>query len=61
MLGTSLRLPREPQDFIYCDPPYHGTFDGYDASRFGEDKHRRLRDTVLKVASPRSIRTRIQC
>ena len=47
-VGDFVKVAPEPQDFIYCDPPYHGTFDGYDASRFGEDKHRRLRDTVLK-------------
>ena len=35
-------------DFIYCDPPYDGTFTGYDASGFGEPEQRRLRDTVLK-------------
>ena len=35
-------------DFIYCDPPYHGTFTGYDASGFGEGEQRRLRDAVLR-------------
>ncbi len=36
------------QDFIYCDPPYDGTFSGYDASGFGEDEQLRLRDFVLR-------------
>ncbi len=35
-------------DFIYCDPPYDGTFAGYDAGGFGESEQRRLRDAVLK-------------
>ena len=35
-------------DFIYCDPPYDGTFTGYNANGFGEPEQRRLRDTVLK-------------
>ena len=36
------------QDFIYCDPPYDGTFTGYDSQGFGEPEQRRLRDTALK-------------
>ena len=35
-------------DFIYCDPPYDGTFARCDARGFGEPEQRRLRDTVLK-------------
>ena len=35
-------------DFIYCDPPYDGTFTGYDVHGFGEPEQRRLRDAVLK-------------
>lgn len=35
-------------DFVYCDPPYDGTFNGYDAARFDEAEQKRLRDTVLK-------------
>ena len=35
-------------DFIYCDPPYDGTFARYGADGFGEPEQRRLRDTVLK-------------
>ena len=36
------------RDFIYCDPPYDGTFTGYDSQGFGESEQRRLRDTALK-------------
>ncbi len=35
-------------DFIYCDPPYDGTFAGYGKDGFGEDEQRRLRNAVLK-------------
>lgn len=28
--------------FYYLDPPYHKVFDGYDASRFGDDMHEKL-------------------
>ncbi len=37
-----------PQDFVYCDPPYHGTFANYDAGGFGEADQKRLRDAVLR-------------
>ena len=36
------------RDFIYCDPPYDGTFTSYDAGGFGELEQRRLRDAALK-------------
>ena len=36
------------RDFIYCDPPYDGTFAGYDAGGFGGEEQLRLRDIVLK-------------
>ena len=36
------------RDFIYCDPPYDGTFTGYDSHGFGESEQRRLRDAALK-------------
>ncbi len=35
-------------DFVYCDPPYDGTFTSYDANGFGNEDQRRLRDAVLK-------------
>ena len=31
-------------DFIYCDPPYDGTFTGYQANGFDGNTQRRLRD-----------------
>ena len=39
--------PRE-QDFIYCDPPYDGTFANYTPDGFAEKHQRRLRDAVIK-------------
>ena len=33
-------------DFIYCDPPYDGTFTGYQAAGFAQDAQRRLRDAA---------------
>ena len=36
------------RDFVYCDPPYDGTFAGYDSHGFGESDQRRLRDAALK-------------
>jgi len=35
-------------DFVYCDPPYDGTFAEYAAGRFDDDDQRRLRDAALK-------------
>jgi DNA adenine methylase len=29
-------------DFVYFDPPYHSTFDGYQSGGFSEDDHLRL-------------------
>ena len=33
-------------DFIYCDPPYDGTFTGYQAAGFAHDSQRRLREAA---------------
>ena len=33
-------------DFIYCDPPYDGTFTSYQAGGFAADAQRRLRDAA---------------
>ena len=33
-------------DFIYCDPPYDGTFTGYQAAGFPQDAQKRLRDAA---------------
>ncbi len=35
------------KDIIYCDPPYHQTFQQYSTEGFGEDEHQRLRDQAL--------------
>lgn len=34
-------------DLVYCDPPYHGTFTGYQAGGFGEKDQICLRDAAL--------------
>ena len=36
----------ESGDFIYCDPPYDGTFAGYQAEGFGDNDQERLKDSV---------------
>ena len=33
-------------DFVYCDPPYDGTFAGYQAQGFGDTDQERLKETV---------------
>lgn len=33
-------------DFVYCDPPYDGTFAGYQAEGFGDNDQERLKDSV---------------
>lgn len=35
-------------DFVYCDPPYYGTYANYAAEGFDEEDHRRLRDEVFR-------------
>lgn len=42
-------------DFIYCDPPYAGTFSDYACPRFGLEDHERLRD-ALTLADARGAR-----
>jgi DNA adenine methylase len=37
-----------PGDFIYCDPPYDGTFAAYDANGFDDSHQRRLRDSSVQ-------------
>ena len=37
-------------DFVYCDPPYDGTFTGYDANGFTDDDQKRLRDAANRWA-----------
>ncbi len=35
-------------DFVYCDPPYDGTYASYDAEGFDDRDQTRLRDHVLR-------------
>ena len=37
--------PQE-NDFVYCDPPYDGTFSGYQSDGFGDADQKRLKETV---------------
>lgn len=43
----------EPQrdDFIYCDPPYHGTFTNYSCNGFDDEDQIRLRDCAFSWAA----------
>ena len=36
------------RDFVYADPPYHGTFSNYDAGGFNDEDHVRLRDAAIR-------------
>lgn len=42
------RIAPSSGDFIYCDPPYDGTFDGYASEGFNEVEQKRLRDQALR-------------
>ena len=42
------KLTPSPEDFVYCDPPYDGTFAGYDSGGFSTEEQRRLRDSALQ-------------
>ena len=42
------KVSPSPADFIYADPPYDGTFNGYDSSGFDQAQQRRLRDAAIK-------------
>ena len=47
-LGDFSQVEPGSGDFIYCDPPYDGTFTGYTPGGFGDEQQRRLRDACLK-------------
>ena len=36
----------EKGDFVYCDPPYDGTFSGYQSDGFGDTDQRRLKEAM---------------
>ncbi len=42
------RIEPSSGDFIYCDPPYDGTFAEYAAKGFDEMEQKRLRDRALR-------------
>ena len=37
-------------DFVYCDPPYHGTFTNYSSNGFNDDAQEVLRDCAVNWA-----------
>lgn len=47
-LGDFSRVEPGHGDFIYCDPPYDGTFAGYTSEGFDDGEQRRLRDDCLR-------------
>lgn len=46
--GDFGRIEPGDRDFIYCDPPYDGTFVNYASDGFTADDQKRLRDAALK-------------
>ena len=40
----------QPGDFVFLDPPYHGTFNGYNEDVFGEKEQVKLRDILLNYS-----------
>ena len=47
-MGDFDKIAPSDGDFVYADPPYDGTFNGYDSSGFDQSEQRRLRDSALK-------------
>jgi DNA adenine methylase len=43
------RIAPTPNAFYYLDPPYHGTYDGYDGTRFGDGEHRKLAELCRQI------------
>lgn len=43
------KIEVKPKCFYYFDPPYHGTYDQYDKSRFDDDSHKRLADMCHEI------------
>ena len=41
------KIKPKKDDLVYCDPPYHGKFDGYTKEGFDEDSHKSLRDSCV--------------
>lgn len=42
------KIAPQPDDVIYCDPPYDGTFTGYTGTGFSDDDQTALRDCCKK-------------
>jgi DNA adenine methylase len=47
--GDFSRIRPRRGAFYYLDPPYHETYDGYNGSGFGDDRHRELADWCHKI------------
>ena len=41
----------KPGDFVYFDPPYHSTFNGYQAGGFSEEDHLRLHNLFQRLTA----------
>ena len=46
MVETFESIEPRAGDFVYCDPPYDGTFTGYVPGGFGDTEQEQLRDTA---------------
>lgn len=46
-----LKIRPAKNAFYYLDPPYHETYNGYNGSGFGDDRHRDLADFCHKIDS----------
>lgn len=44
--GAFNKIEPGKNDFVYCDPPYHGTFTDYAAGGFDDDKQKALKDAA---------------
>ncbi len=47
-VATFASIAPEAGDFVYCDPPYDGTFTSYAPGGFGDAEQELLRDTVIR-------------
>lgn len=41
----------KPGDFVYCDPPYHGTFNSYSKDKFGDENQMQLSNICYEMGS----------
>lgn len=51
-VGSFEKVPLQPQDFVYADPPYDSTFTGYSKEGFGWEDQVRLAKWLAKHPGP---------